>query len=371
MMQAARKFVLAINAGSSSMKLALYEFAGRTARCVAKWNGAQDDMALDTLFARLEANGERAPAAVGHRIVHGGPHHAAPAFIDEKLLTELEDAVPFAPLHLPAALAAIEAIRKRLPGVPQIACFDTAFHTSMPEKARRFPLPRHFDEQGVRRYGFHGLSYEYIVSELGAAIPSRVVIAHLGSGASLVAVRDGRSVDTTMGLTPTGGILMGTRTGDLDPGVLLHLARQNELTIDDLQGIVDHESGLLAIGGTSDMKVLIERAPGDPRARFAIDMFGYAIRKAIGALAFALGGMDLLVFTGGIGENAPIVREIACRDLDAFGIILDKTKNEHGRGTISHDGSHCAIRVIPTDEDCIIARHAHAWVEDALHSAPT
>jgi acetate kinase len=219
-------------------------------------------------------------------------------------------------------------------------------------------LPDALVGQQVRRYGFHGLSYEYIMSVLGPSPPSRVIIAHLGNGASLVAVKDGRAIDTTMGFTPTGGIMMGTRSGDLDPGTLIFLARQNGLSPDDLERICERESGLLAVGGAADMRVLIERSPTSPRAMLAVSMFAYEVRKAIGAFAATLGGLDLLVFTGGIGEHAAEVRAEACRSLEVLGLELDLDANTEGADPISRPSSRCAVRVIPTDEDMMIARHS-------------
>jgi acetate kinase len=261
---------------------------------------------------------------------------------------------------MPACIAGIEAIAARHPGMPQVVCFDTAFHATLPEVARRLPLPDRFN--AVRRYGFHGLSYEYVMSTLGVEPPPRIVIAHLGNGASLVAVKDGRAIDTTMGLTPTGGILMGTRSGDLDPGVLVYLARSNGLGPDALEHLVDRESGLLAVGGTSDMKTLLERSRSDPRARLAVQMFGYAVRKAIGAFAAALGGIDLLAFTGGIGERAAPIRAEACRGLEPFGIEVDAERNARDEEVISGASSRSVVRVVTANEDLVIARHARRLV---------
>ena len=362
-----RVVVLCLNSGSSSLKVALIVVGDGEERTVARaavegLSGGPTSAALDDALGKLASSG--APevdqvTVVGHRLVHGGPEHTEPMLVDDATLASLRAVVPFAPLHLPAAIAGIEAMRARHPSLPQVVCFDTAFHASMPEVARRLPIPDRFVDAGMRRYGFHGLSYEYVMSVLGEGRPSRIVIAHLGNGASLVAVAEGRSIDTTMGLTPTGGIVMGTRTGDLDPGVLLHLEREHGLSADDVQHLVDRESGLLAIGGTSDMVELLARAGTDARARLAVAMFGYAVRKAIGALAAALGGVDLLVFTGGIGEHAAVVRAEACRGLDAFGITLDAAKNERGEELVSASSSRCLVRVMPTDEDVVIARHAH------------
>ena len=382
-----RDVVLCINSGSSSMKLAVIAVGDGEERTIARaavegigggqarsWlrvgdERTEDDAACTThpaaldhalaLLADCEVGDLDRVSVIGHRLAHGGPDHVEPVLVDEAVVASLRKVIPLAPLHLPAAIAAVEAVRARYPSLPQVLCFDTAFHASMPEVARRLPIPDRFAEAGVRRYGFHGLSYEYVMSVLGEGRPSRIVIAHLGNGASLVAVSDGRSIDTTMGLTPTGGVIMGTRTGDLDPGVLIHLEREHRMSTDDVQRVVDREGGLRAVGGTSDMVTLLERAKTDPRARLAVAMFGYSVRKAIGALAAALGGIDLLVFTGGIGEHAAVVRAEACRGLDAFGIALDPEKNERGEELLAAPGSRCIVRVIATDEDVVIARHAH------------
>ena len=377
--------VLCLNSGSSSLKFAVFAKMqgdeGRLAegivenigtdgaRLVLSTGGARVERAvpcsdyraaLAIAFAALDEAGLETPSAVGHRVVHGGPRHSAPARVDAALAAELRSLIPLAPLHMPAAIAGIEAVAARFPEIPQLACFDTAFHASLPEVARRLPLPDDLYDDGVRRYGFHGLSYEYVMSTLGADRPSRIVIAHLGHGASLVAVRDGRAVDTTMGLTPTGGILMGTRTGDLDPGVVFYLARERGLSIDAIESLVTRRGGLVALGGTSDMKTLLDRRTVDPRAALAVEMFAYGVRKAIGAFAAVLGGIDLLVFTGGIGEHAPEVRAEACRGLDAFGITLDPERNARGDRLISPSANRCAVRVVSTDEDLVIARHARA-----------
>jgi len=356
--------VLCVNSGSSSLKLSVTAFRGSEERRLAGGTIEVADGDHAAALARaLDELGEQHIGAVtvaGHRVVHGGRRHTAPALVDDALVASLRELVPLAPLHMPAALACIEEVRARYPDLPQVACFDTAFHATMPEVAHRLPIPDRFAEGGVRRFGFHGLSYEYVMSALGAERPEKVIIAHLGNGASLVAVAGGRAIDTTMGLTPSGGVVMGTRTGDLDPGVLLYLAREHGLSVDDLEHLVDHESGLLALGGSADMRELVARIPDDPRARLAVEVFGYSVRKAVGALTAALGGVDLLVFTGGIGENAPAARTAACRGLGALGIVLDAERNQRGDPTISaHDG-RCLVRVIRTDEDRMVARHARA-----------
>jgi acetate kinase len=379
---ASRRTALCVNSGSSSVKFAL--FAERSPGEERIGEGAVEDigqpdggawlksgearqdlppaardsstalMLAFTLAERL--NGGR-PQLVGHRVVHGGARHAAPARVDASLLADLDRLVPLAPLHLPAAIEGMRAAAVRWPGITQVACFDTAFHASMPEVAWRLPLPDALVGDQVRRYGFHGLSYEYIVSVLGASLPPRIVIAHLGNGASLVAIKDGRAMDTTMGMTPAGGIMMGTRSGDLDPGALIFLAREKKLSPDDLERICEREAGLLAVGGSADMRALLKQAVPTSRATLAVSMFGYAVRKAIGALAAALGGLDLLVFTGGIGEHAPEVRAEACRGLEAFGVELDPERNRNGADPISLPASRCLVRVIRTDEDLAIVRH--------------
>jgi acetate kinase len=384
--------VLTLNSGSSSLKFALFGIDDGSERRLAE--GAVEQIgqgqartwfrrgadrterdarcenhgaALDLAFELLAKEGLKPASVAAHRVVHGGPEHVAPALVDAALLEDLHRTVLLAPLHLPACIAGIEAIATRHPGLPQVACFDTAFHAALPEVARRLPLPDRFRD--VRRYGFHGLSYEYVMSTLGADVPPRIVIAHLGNGASLVAVKNGRAIDTTMGLTPSGGIPMGTRTGDLDPGVLVYLARTHGLDSDALERLVDRESGLLAVGGTADMKTLLDRSGTDPRARLAVEMFAYAVRKAIGAFAAALGGIDLLVFTGGIGERAAAIRAEACRGLEPLGIELDADRNARDEEIISGAASRSLVRVVTTDEDLVIARHARRLLREAGHAA--
>jgi acetate kinase len=377
--------ILCVNAGSSSLKLAAFRKASekeRLAQVTVEGIGqAQSRLsvrhggeasaravscpdhraAIDVALEAFTSAALPPPCAVGHRVVHGGATHHAPERVDAALLESLRQLTPLAPLHMPAAVAAIEAVSARLPKVVQVACFDTAFHATLPDVARRLPIPDRFPE--VRRYGFHGLSYEYIVSALEPAVPARLVVAHLGNGASLAAIQRGRSIDTTMGFTPSGGIPMGTRSGDLDPGVLIYLARQYGLGSDRLEHLIDKESGLAALGGASDMKALIERRDVDPRAALAVDAFSYAVKKTIGAFAAALGGVDLLVFTGGIGERAAVVRREACRGLEALGVVLDPDRNDRDDDTISAAASPCAVRVIPTDEDLVIARHVRHVLE--------
>jgi acetate kinase len=319
--------------------------------------------AVQAIFAAADRLHLPAPVAVGHRVVHGGSAHVTPARVDRQLLASLRALIPLAPLHLPSAIEVIEAVGAHFQGLPQVACFDTAFHRRMPEVAQRLPLPRDLWDAGVRRYGFHGLSYEYVVASLGR-LPGRLIIAHLGNGASMVAVRDGRPLDTTMGFTPTGGLMMGTRSGDLDPGVLLYLLNARSYDARRLDRLVDHEAGLLGVSGiSSDMRTLLERRAVEPDAALAVEMFCYHVRKHVGALTAVLGGLDALVFTGGIGERAAAVRWEVCHGLAHLGIQLDPRRNELHDNVISAAGSACTVRVVPTNEDLMIARHTRAVLE--------
>jgi len=373
-----------VNSGSSSLKVALYEDETRIASAAVEGIGLGEgrltirDAAARVLHDEagafpgvnaalqgvLSAPGLLAPDAIGHRIVHGGADHSAPERVTPQLLAGLRTLVPLAPLHLPAALHGIDAVSARFPGLPQIACFDTAFHRRMPAVAQRLPLPRALRTKGIERYGFHGLSYEYVVTTVGPSTLGRAVIAHLGNGASLAAVRDGLPVDTTMGFTPTGGLMMGTRSGDLDPGVLVHLLAHEGYDAATIERLVDHEAGLLGVSGvTSDMKALLEMRATEPRAAEAVELFCYVLRKHIGALAAVLGGIDTLVFTGGIGERAAPVREEACRGLGHLGIRIDLERNMRHEAVISAQGSACTVRTVKTDEDLMIARHTRALLE--------
>jgi acetate kinase len=380
--------ILSINRGSSSLKFALYAFGEGPEELLARGEveqinldrgrlwierpGGKDrseisgefgdsNAAVLAAFAAMKRLGLPRPDAAGNRLVHGGPTHVAPERITAELIASIRDLVRFAPLHLPIEIQAIEAITARLPDLPQVACFDTSFHQRMPEAARRLPLPRSWWDEGVRRYGFHGISYEYIMQALGVDPPDKIVIAHLGNGASMVAVRDGKPIDTTMGLTPTGGLMMGTRSGDLDPGVLLFMLTQKNYSNARLEQLINRESGLLGVSATSsDVRTLIEQRDADPRASQAIEMFCYQIGKQIGAYSAALGGLDLLVFTGGIGEHAAPIREQACHRLGFIGIQLDQQRNRSNAEIISTIDSRCAVRVIPTNEDLMIARHTQS-----------
>jgi acetate kinase len=319
--------------------------------------GKESDARIEVVLDSIKSRRWPMPNAVGHRLAHGGPHHQRPERIDAALLASLRLIVPYAPLHLPAEIRAIDAIGERWPKVPQVACFDTSFHREMPEVARRLPLPWNLYEQGIRRYGFHGLSYEYIVEALGADIGARAILAHFGSGSSMVALRDGQPIDTTMGLTPAGGFMMATRTGDLDPGVLFHLLDLG-YSPRDLDRMLNHEAGLLGVSGASaDMRVLLSRSATDRRAALAVEMFCYQARKTIGSLAAALGGLDSLVFTGGVGENAAPIRARICEPLRHLGMFLDAGRNEGVGRVISTDDSPCVVRVVATNEERTIARH--------------
>lgn len=378
------RVVLCLNSGSSSVKFALFRLGdGETllARGAAERIGLQKGrlwihggagevlgdhpgditdhksavLAALTSFKQLRLPG---PEAVGHRVVHGGPEYGSPALIDAPLLATLRKLIPFAPLHLPGAIHGIESVAAQFPGIMQVACFDTAFHRRMPEMHQRFPLPRFLYDAGIRRYGFHGLSYEYILDVLGPTGQGRTIIAHLGHGASMAAVLDGRPLDTTMGLTPTGGFMMGTRCGDLDPGIILHLLREKGYDPERIDSLVNHESGLLGVSGiSSDMKTLLEKSTIAPHARQAVEMFCHQLRKHVGALAAVLGGVDTLVFTGGIGEHAAPVRWKVCQGLGHLGIRLDRERNTRHAGRISSGESSCQVLVIATNEDLMIARH--------------
>ena len=281
------------------------------------------------------------PVAIGHRIVHGGPNLRTHQLVTPQLLDELRSTTHFAPLHIPQALSLIASAESIFPSAVHFACFDDAFHRTLPEVASHLPLPQRYFDAGIRRYGFHGLSYESLVHHLGAQLPERAILAHLGNGASLCALRNRVSIDTTMGLTPTGGIPMGTRSGDLDPGVFLYLLRAEKLGADELEDLLNHQSGLFALSsGESDVKALEERArSNDPRAALALDVFAVSVRKVIGAYLALLGGVDLLVFTGGIGEHSDYIRSAATDGLEVFGLTADK------------------IQIVPTQEEQQIARH--------------
>jgi len=366
--------VLSLNSGSSSLKFGLYRVDVEGGAGGAGVDGAEGVEALlvgqlnDTgeLTERLREGGLPAPQAVGHRIVHGGPALQAHTVIDEAVLRQIEAAACFAPLHTPASLAVIAQARALFPGLPEVACFDTAFHATLPDAARVLPIPKSFQAQGIRHYGFHGVSCESIVFQLARrgskslpqGLPERLLIAHLGHGASVTAVLGGRSVDTSMGLTPSGGLIMGTRSGDLDPGLFIYLLRQVGGNAVQLQKLLDEQSGLLGISALSgDMRRLHEAEANNADARLAVRMFCAGVAKELAAQATVLGGVDLIAFSGGIGENDAAVRAAICAALGWCGVALDSSRNQCGQGLISADASRCAVYVLPSQEDEQIARH--------------
>jgi acetate kinase len=361
--------LLTLNAGSSSLKFALFSRGAPptlvTRGAIGHMGPSSDEAAraLATALDGLAAHGGLASlAAVGHRIVHGGASFAAPVRIDAAVLAELRRLAPLDPDHLPAEIAILEAVQRLAPALDQVACFDTAFHAAMPRASKLLPLARRYEAQGLRRYGFHGLSYTYLLAELARvagpeAARARVILAHLGSGASLAALLHGACVDTTMAFTPNSGFPMGTRTGDLDPGVVLHLLRTEHRDADALDALLSKESGLLGVSGTSaDMRDLLAREPADPAAADAVELFVRGVHKAIGALVTTIGGLDTLVFSGGIGEHAAPVRARICAALAHLGVELDPARNESHAPVISSDASARIVRVIPTDEEAVIAR---------------
>ena len=379
--------ILTINAGSSSIKFGLYQaheplkpglqgkidrvgmsgtnltFNDRATNQQERPTLVPDDKSVATfLMDWLEQQkGFEAVKAVGHRVVHG-MQHTAPALVTEELLVELHRISPCDPDHLPSEIELIETVRQRHPKLPQVACFDTAFHRTMPRVAKLLPIARRYYAQGVQRYGFHGLSYAYLMEELArlgdpSATTGRVILAHLGNGASITAVRDGKSIDTSMSFTPTSGLVMSTRSGDLDPSLAPYLARTEKMTTEQFFKMISHESGLQGVSEiSSDMRDLLAQEAHDIRASEAVALFCYQAKKWIGSFAAALGGLDTLVFAGGIGENAPQVRARICDRLDFLGIELSKSRNAETTGIISTDASRVALRVIRTDEDLMIAR---------------
>jgi acetate kinase len=383
--------ILVLNAGSSSIKFTLYDSGDKGLQ--ARYTGQIDGIGTEPRFVAKDDQGVRIHeqrwadpgsgqghsyalqqlgvwlqpllagvqlVGVGHRVVHGGPTYSAPVQIDDTVLANLEALVPLAPLHEPANLAGIRAASELLPGVPQVACFDTAFHRNHPMVADMYALPGEFYEEGVRRYGFHGLSYEYIARALPAMAPEiasgRVVVCHLGNGASMCALHNGASQESTMGFTALDGLPMGTRTGQIDPGVLLYLMQAKNMGAKQIEDLLYKKSGLLGISGLSnDMRTL--QASDDPRAALALDYFIYRIVREVGAMAAALGGLDGLVFTAGIGENSAMVRSQVCKALAWLGLEFDEVANERRGPRISDPGSRVAAYVIPTDEERMIALH--------------
>ncbi len=384
-MKATNPSFLAINGGSSSIKFALFEWDNPptailsgtiqgiglpTGSLTAEGQPERDLPIPDSAAAvRLlmdwvdERIGKESLAAVGHRVVHGGPKYWEPERITPEMIAELGRLKSFDPEHLPEEIHLIEAFQKRFPDVPQIACFDTAFHHDMPRVARMLPIPRRYEEMGVRRYGFHGLSYSYLMEELKRLDPvaagGRVILAHLGGGASMAAVHEGKCIDTSMAFTPAAGLMMATRTGDIDPGLISFLAQSENMTAPQFNQMVNHESGLLGVSETSsDMRELLKVELDDVRAAEAVALFCYQAGKWIGSFAAALGGVDTLVFAGGIGENSPVVRARICEGLGFLGIELDESRNANAAGVISADAGRVGVRVIRTNEESMIARSA-------------
>jgi acetate kinase len=392
-MKPASPCILTINGGSSSIKFAMFEADDSFRRILeggidriglpeatmrVKGVNEADNFsrsvtapdytaAVGTLMDWIEKrSGRDALTAVGHRVVQGGPKYFKPQRITEEMLEDLHRLTPLDPEHLPEEILLTEAFHRRFPDLPQVACFDTAFHHDLPRVARLLPIPRRYEARGVRRYGFHGLSYAFLIGELArlgdpAATTGRVILCHLGNGASLAAVRDGKSVDTSMSFTPTAGVPMSTRSGDLDPGLVWYLARTEKMSAEQFNEMVNFQSGLLGISETSsDMRDLLDHEKHDVRAAEAVALFCYQVKKWIGAFAAALGGLDTLVFAGGIGENAPTVRARICDGLGFLGIELEEKPNEANEGVISAPASRVAIRVIRTDEELMIAKTVYS-----------
>ncbi len=384
--------ILVINGGSSSIKFALYEGDAR------QWYGKLERIglpnpllnvtytstqkitqplaantqaeAIAALAGWLKANADvKGLDAVGHRLVHGGPNYRQPTRITPEMLAELHRIRGFAPEHLPVEIELIEAYIQQYPDLLHVACFDTAFHADLPRVAKLLPLPRRYDAMGIQRYGFHGLSYAYLMEELvrvagRAAAQGRVVLAHLGNGASMAAVREGKSIDTTMSFTPTAGLVMSTRTGDLDPGLVAYLAHSEGMNADQFHAMVNQQSGLLGVSETSsDMRDLLSQQQSDVRAAEAVELFCYSAKRWIGGFTAVLGGLDTLVFSGGIGENAYEIRARICAGLQFLGVDIDLDRNAASQIKISSDQSRVAVLVIPTDEETMIARFTQRMFE--------
>ncbi|WP_316740762.1 acetate/propionate family kinase [Pedobacter antarcticus] len=378
--------ILVINCGSSSLKFSLFdsdsllqfwsgsvspigegkgtlEIKTNNHKILESRSGNFKDLAIavNEVITWLKDKKQDYPiVAIGHRLVQGGPKHREPEIINPKLLKTLDEFVYLAPNHLPEEIQTIKTFQSAFPDVPEVACFDTAFHKNMPPHAKYYPLPAKYEDKGLIKYGFHGLSYQYILQELmakeSAAIKQNIIIAHLGNGASMAAVKNGISVDTTMGISPIGGLVMGTRSGDLDPGALLFILKQDKLTANQLDDLLSKDSGLKAIAGKSDIRELLKAEADNPKAAAALTVFCYSARKFIGALAAAMGGLDLLIFTGGIGENSTIIRSRICEGLEFIGIEISKTRNKANEPIISKNKSRVSIRVTPTNEELMIAR---------------
>ena len=387
--------VLAINGGSSSIKFALYQVRGVPTRVLHgkidrvgvrgttmtfddRERSQQDSRVIGDLDHGLAVTflidwlaqhiDFSSVAAVGHRMVTGGAQYFDPQRVTQELLEALRASTAYAPDHLPAEIAVIERLRERMPDLLQVVCFDTAFHRDLPRVAKMLAIPRRFEAKGVLRFGFHGLSYAYLMEELerrvsAEAARGRVILAHLGNGVSLAAVHDGQCVDTSMGFSPASGVPMATRSGDLDPGLMSYLAQTEHMTAAQFQQMVNHESGLFGVSETSgDVRDLLSREADDVRAAEAIALFCYQIRKCVGAFTAALGGLDTLIFAGGIGENAPVIRTRVCDDLGFLGIQLDVGRNANNEAVVSSHASRVCVRVMPTDEELMIVKATSTFI---------
>lgn len=361
--------VLAFNSGSSSLKFGLYlvEEHRLTTLFSETIANVDQELAIARVIKNIADSNLRAPDVIGHRIVHSGPRLQQHCLIDESVMLHLESAIAFAPLHMPAALSLIRLAQAYFPGLPQVACFDTSFHADLPDVARVLPIPKEYQAERIQRYGFHGLSCESIIHQLGVDTPGRMVIAHLGNGASVTAVKDGKSIDTSMGLTPAGGVMMGTRSGDLDPGVLLYLLREKKIDVNSLDEMINHRSGLLGVSGQSaDMRDLQESSAVNADARLAVQMFCYSVQKQVAAMISVLDGIDMLVFTGGIGENHASVRSGICKGLSWMGVHLDEVRNgsksHFVKKSIGNDKSRCRVAVLESLEDEQIVHHSRELI---------
>lgn len=389
-----KNFILSVNCGSSSLKFKLFswrslkmelegyidhigdseshfQIKGQAGELLINSSAHMQsvEFAVNELIRWLKHNIKKYPVvAIGHRLIQGGPEHRAPEIITQELLAILKQQIYLAPNHLPDEIKAINAFNTAFKKIPQVACYDTLFHRNMPACTKFYPLPVEYIDKGLIKYGFHGLSYEYVMRKLGSKVPTtkrrKIIIAHLGNGASMVAVKNGIGVETTMGISPTGGLVMGTRSGDLDPGVLLFLLKEGRLTPDELDELLSKHSGLKAISGTNDVQKLLIDETKDPKAKLALNVFCYSAKKYIGALAAAMGGLDMLIFTGGIGENSAIIRDRICEDLDFLGIAIHQQSNQTSREIISPLSSKVQVRIMPANEEWMIAHHTRNFIEN-------
>lgn len=389
-----KKFILCINCGSSSLKFRIFNSRSLKMECEGRIDHIGNlessfqiidqagkflinstghfqnvAAAINDIISWLKINVKKYPlVAVGHRLIQGGPEHRAPEIITPELLDILKRQIYLAPNHLPDEINAIHSFKTAFKSIVHVACYDTLFHRNMPACAKYYPLPAEYADKGLIKYGFHGLSYEYVMKKLGSKIPAakrrKIIIAHLGNGASMVAVKNGIGIETTMGISPIGGLIMGTRSGDLDPGVLLFLLKEGHLTPDGLDDLLSKHSGLKAIGGTNDVQELLINESKDPKAKLALSVFCYTAQKYIGALAAAMGGLDMLIFTGGIGENSPVIRDRICEDLEFLGIAIDPQSNQTSSEVISPLSNKVQVWVIPTNEEWMIAHHTSNFIDN-------